>query len=79
MRHKFVKDNTILSLDSFDGCIAGFDLCAYKLSDGSYQLGNYLGLGRIIKEFPKEIKFGDNIYILEDIEVYDNFINAIYI
>lgn len=80
MRPKFVKDNTIPSLDSFDDAIAGFYLCAWKLDDGSYQLGSFKGRGQIIKEFPGEIEFGNNVYTLEDVEVYgDNFVNAIYV
>ncbi len=69
--------------DLSPGDIAGFDLAAWKLPDGTFQLD---GSKRILKEFPKEISCNNRIYTFEDIvECGVNkengfiFVNVVYV
>jgi hypothetical protein len=61
--------------------LAGFDLCAYQISGGRFQLGSIQGHGEIIDAFPQAVQIGHRVYTLEDVKNlgHHGFVNAIYV
>jgi hypothetical protein len=58
------------------GDVAGFDLAAWKLPDGTYKLGS----GKIVTEFPKEITCNNIVYTFEEIvDCGNDFVNVVYV